>query len=85
MENPFDQLNQKLDTLIKRVESIEGIKKAPSKIPFKDFCEQRNISRVTGYAWDKRGLIKLEKMGGRQYVASDSIIIENKYQRKEQV
>lgn len=84
MENPFDQLNQKLDTLIKRVEAIEGIKKAPSKIPFKDFCQQRNISRPTGYAWRDKKLIELEKIGGRQYVVSDSIVIENKYQRQGQ-
>jgi hypothetical protein len=80
--NPFEEINQKLDTLIKRVESIENIKKVPSKIPLKDFCRDRNVSRVTAYAWDKKGLIRLTKIGGRQYVNSDSVVIEKKYQRE---
>lgn len=84
MENPFVEISQKLDSVLKRLDAIEQTKHAPTRVPFTDFCQERNITRPTAYAWADRGLIQLEKIGGRQYVKADSITITNKYQRKEQ-
>lgn len=81
MGNPFEELHEKLDVVIKRLDSIESIKKVPTKIPLSTFCKEQNITRPTAYAWSERGLIRMEKTGGRQYIASDSIIIDSKYQR----
>lgn len=78
--NPFDILNQKLDIIIKRLDVMDNVKKTPFKMTLKDFCKQENISRVTAYAWDRKGLICLHKIGGRQYVSVDDIFITKKYQ-----
>jgi len=84
MENPFEEFNRKLDETNKRLEAIEKklVPAAPTRIPFSDFLKEKDISRPTGYAWRDRGIIKLEKIGGRQFVLSDSIIVTNKYQRE---
>lgn len=84
--NPFEVLERKLDAVLESNEkvlqavSVNG--SATKRIPFKDFCKEHKISRVTGYAWDKRGLIKVEKIGGRNFVLSNSISVSaTKYQR----
>ena len=84
MENPFIEISQKLDTVLVRLAQLEQAKSStPERISFADFCKTFQISRPTGYAWADRGLIRLEKIGGRNFVPSDSITISKKYQRKE--
>jgi hypothetical protein len=76
MSNPFEEINQKLDRVLEAVG--KGPSQAPILIPFSEFCKDRGISRQTGYAWDDRGLIKLEKVGGRQFVLADSVSVRRK-------
>lgn len=51
------------------------------KIPLPDFCREFDVTRPTPFSWNKRGLITMEKLGGRWYVLRDSISIQRKYQR----
>jgi hypothetical protein len=86
MINPFDEISKKLDAVLasneKLREAIFSNFSTPKRIPFNDFCKEHKISRVTGYAWGKRGLVKIEKVGGRNFVLSTSISISTqKYQR----
>lgn len=76
----YDQLQAVLERLDSMTEL--GSSKSSKKIPFSEFCKQENIARTTCYNWAERGLIKLEKIGGRQYVLSDSISVTKKYQRE---
>lgn len=85
MSNPFQELSEKLDLILQRVEHLETGEKHPQRIPFPDFCAERGISRPTGYSWAERGLIKLEKIQGRQFVLSNSITVAKKYQRQPEV
>lgn len=78
----LEEINQKLDNLSQRIQNMESIKHTPSRIPLRDFCDERKITRPTAYAWNDRGLIVLEKIAGRQYVLSNSITIAKKYQRQ---
>ncbi len=90
MENPFELLNQKLDKLLEmHTRIIHAIDQALSsqavsynRIPLNQFCKEFQISRPTVYAWGMRGLIKIEKVGGRCYVLSNSIAVEKKYQHR---
>ena len=83
MSNPFEEILTQLKTISDRLSLIEIKDNAvPKRIVFKAFCKAHQISRVTGYAWRDRGLIQLEKIGGRQYVKSDSIKVDSKYQRE---
>lgn len=74
---------EKLNSIQKELENIKG-RPAPTRIALKDFCQERNISRPTAYSWNERGLIKMERVGGRQFVALNSITVTNKYERKPQ-
>lgn len=71
---------EKLNSIEKRLDGLQNPR--PSKTAFPDFCKEKNISRPTGYAWADKGLIRLEKIGGRQYVLLDSVAVTNKYERK---
>jgi hypothetical protein len=83
MQNPFDEISQKLDTLLIRISDLEKSRSnPPRKILLSEFCRDQNISRPTAYAWAEKGLIKMEKVGGRNFVPSESIAYK-KYQRKE--
>lgn len=75
---------EKLNSVLQQIETLKSGRPAPTRIPLKDFCSERNISRPTAYAWNERGLIKMERVGGRQFVALNSITVANRYQRKEQ-
>jgi hypothetical protein len=83
MANVLDEISEKLDTLIKEWSDFKRKEIQPSIIPLPEFCKNNNISRPTAYAWHERGLIKLEKKGGRQYVLADSVAVK-KYQREPQ-
>lgn len=75
---------QKLDSIQQELEKLQG-RPAPTRIPLKDFCQERNITRPTAYAWNERGLIKMERVGGRQFVNLASITVTaRKYERKPQ-
>lgn len=84
MQNPFEEIITKLDELITICNRILLLLGNPvkQKIPFKEFCKEYEISRPTAYAWHDKGLIKIEKIGGRNYVLIDSISVTKKYQRK---
>lgn len=81
MSNPFEEISQKLDTVLNRISALESRSKAPSKILLSDFCRDQQISRPTCYAWAQRGLIKMEKIGGRNFIDATSVKIK-KYQRE---
>lgn len=83
MDNPFELINTKLDKLLDMNARILEALKNPTqqKIPFKDFCTQYKISRPTAYSWNERGLIRIEKVGGRNYVLIDSISVIMKEKR----
>lgn len=84
MHNPFEEINTKLDQILlvnnRILLSLEN--PARKKIKLNDFCKEHEITRPTAYAWRDRGLIKIEKVGGRNFVLTDSIAVEKKYQRK---
>lgn len=87
--NPFQILSDKLDDIIKRLDALtrhggtaKMLPNEPNLISFPEFCKAENISRQTGYNWEKQGLIRRVKVGGRQYVELDSIITTKKYFRK---
>lgn len=84
MSNPFEELGQKIDTLIQRVSDLEKRSTAPKpgRIPFRQFCEEYGITRPTAYKWAERKLIVLEKVAGRQFVKSDTISVTKKFQRE---
>lgn len=86
MINPFEEIVTKLDQIIAMNDKILLSLTNPvdRKIEFNNFCKDFNISRPTAYAWGKKGLIKIEKIGGRNYVHTDSITIDKKWQRKHQ-
>ena len=80
----------KLDLILTKIKDLEaeiktlkdGDRPAPTRIPLKEFCTERNISRPTAYAWHERGLIQMERVGGRQYINTKSITVAPKrYQR----
>lgn len=85
MANILDELNENLSLALKRIDLLERSKlSVPERIPFPDFCKEANITRPTGYHWAERGLIRMEKIGGRNFVLADSISINSKkYFRKE--
>lgn len=72
----------KLNSVLQEIETLKSGRPAPTRIPLKDFCSERNISRPTAYAWNERGLIRMERVGGRQFIALNSITVTNKYQRE---
>lgn len=80
MQNPFEELNTKIDEILAINHRLLEALKNPTqqKISFKDFCTQYKISRPTAYSWNERGLIRIEKVGGRNYVLIDSISIPAK-------
>lgn len=83
MSNPFEEINSKLDVLIEEVAKLKGAAKpTPLKITFTEFCRINNITRQTGYSWASRGLIKIEKVGSRNFVPLDSVKVTKKYQRE---
>jgi hypothetical protein len=85
MYNPFEEIITKLDEIILTNNKILLLLNSPTehkKIPFSIFCKENHITRQTGYAWRDRGLIKVEKIGGRNYVLTDSIQVDKKWQRK---
>jgi hypothetical protein len=73
---------EKLNTVLQELETLKSGRPAPTRIPLKDFCQERNITRPTAYAWDQRGLIKMERVGGRQFVNLSSITVTKKFERK---
>lgn len=80
----FDQFNSKLDTITQQLSELRGkvTETREQKIPFTTFCRDQEISRVTGYAWEEKGLIKTELINRRRYVLSNSVLIPpKKYQR----
>jgi hypothetical protein len=85
MANILDELNENLSLALKRIDQLEKVKlSVPERIPFPEFCKQASITRPTGYHWAQRGLIRMEKIGGRNFVLADSISIQSKkYFRKE--
>ena len=85
MANILDELTENLAVALKRIDQLEKVKlSVPQRIPFPDFCREANITRPTGYHWAERGLIRMEKIGGRNFVLADSISINSKkYFRKE--
>lgn len=85
MSNPFDEISAKLDMVLSRIDAIESKSNhKPKRIGLSEFCRVQGISRPTCYSWAAKGLIELEKIGGRRFVAEDSIGIVKKFQRKEQ-
>lgn len=85
MYNPFEEIITKLDQILLTNERILLLLNTPiqrKKIPFSVFCKENGITRPTAYAWRDRGLIKIEKVGGRNYVLTDSILVDKKWQRK---
>lgn len=87
MANILDEIYQKLDSVLIRIDQLEKAKSSvPNRISFSDFCKDYGITRPTGYAWADRGLIRMEKIGGRNFIPTDSISIHSKkYSRKEMV
>jgi len=85
MGNILDELSSNLATALKRIDQLEKAKlSVPERIPFPEFCKEANITRPTAYHWHERGLIRIEKIGGRNFVLADSISIQSKkYFRKE--
>ena len=84
--NVLDEILQEVKNLNSRIEQLEKVRSSePNRIPFPDFCKQREITRPTGYAWAEKKLIQTEKIGGRLYVLGDSITVQKKYQRREMV
>lgn len=85
MANILDELNENISLALKRIEQLEKVKlSVPERIPFTDFLKEAKISRPTGYHWANRGLIRIEKIGGRNFVLADSISVNSKkYFRKE--
>jgi hypothetical protein len=53
----------------------------PHRITSTDYCREMEITRQTLYQWRDKGLIKTEKIGGKNYVIEDSVV-RKKYQRK---
>jgi hypothetical protein len=83
MTNPFEEILQEIKAVNDRLTILEKkTSPGPTRIPFSQFCKENNISRPTGYAWDDRGLIKTEVIGGRRFVLSESILVNQKYQRE---
>lgn len=82
MANPFDEISQKLDTVLTRLSDLEKSRQAPTKILLSDFCRGQGITRPTAYAWADKGLIRMEKVGGRNFIPIDSVTITKKYERK---
>ncbi len=74
---------EKLNSIQQEIENLKG-RPAPTRIALKDFCQERGISRPTAYSWDQKGLIQMEKIGGRQFVALNSISVTSRYERKAQ-
>lgn len=83
--NILDELNENLSLALKRIDQLERSKlSVPERIPFPEFCKQAGITRPTAYHWHARNLIRIEKIGGRNFVLADSISIQSKkYFRKE--
>jgi Mor family transcriptional regulator len=79
MGNILDDLTENLTLALKRIEQLEKVKlSVPERIPFPEFLKQEGITRPTGYKWAQRGLIRMEKIGGRNFVLADSISIQSK-------
>lgn len=84
LEKQFGELNAKLDLLLTKNAALESQLLhggAPEREPMKSFCQRHGISRVTAYAWNDRGLIKLEKVGGRQFVVASTLPAPQKFMR----
>lgn len=79
-----EEFTKKLDLILQEIADLKKAQAAaePSRIPFNQFCREHGISRVTGYAWRDRGLIRLEKIGSRQFVIRESIVVQQRYQRE---
>jgi hypothetical protein len=78
MSNPFEEISLKLDAVLDRLSKLEKEKSVPDRIPFQGFCKDFGITRPTAYAWADRGLIKIEKIGGRNFIPSSSISVNSK-------
>jgi len=85
MANILDELTENLSKALQRIDQLEKVKlSVPERIPFPEFCKQASITRPTAYHWHERGLIRIEKIGGRNFVLADSISVNSKkYFRKE--
>lgn len=79
----METVDQKLDRILSEITSMKSTEHAPRRIPFPEFCKQYGITRPTLYSWNDRGLVQIEKVGGRNYIKADSVSIIKKYQRKE--
>ncbi|MEJ7646470.1 MAG: hypothetical protein WKF87_17870 [Chryseolinea sp.] len=80
----IESLTLKVDVMAGTVKWIKDhmTEKLPDKTPFNQFCKDHHITRPTGYAWADRGIIQIEKIGGRLFVIRSSVAPNaSKYQR----
>lgn len=82
MSNILDEIRQEVLTIKELLQKQDHAKNIlPRKITFKQYCEEEQISRPTGYKRAELGLIRLQKVGGKNYVHTDSITLVKKYER----
>lgn len=70
------RIESKMDSILTRLDQ----RQEDTAITLPEFCKEKKISRPTAYSWADRGLITLEKRGGRQFVIEDRSA--KKYQRE---
>jgi predicted site-specific integrase-resolvase len=77
----FEDLKADLISTLKSEVSQLNTKSASGRVATSEYCRQNSITRHTLYRWRKRGLIQVEKIGGKHYVILDSGD-RKKYQRE---
>jgi len=75
--NPFTELNVKLEAIKRKLDRLADRPETPSPgveryLTTDQFCDALNISRVTLWSWDKKGITRPVRVGNlKRYRLSD--------------
>lgn len=78
-------MTKDLADLRQEVQALKQVKHTPlppRHTPLNDFAGKVDTCRRTIYNWAEKGIVDLERIGGRVYVVNDSVKVSGKYQRK---
>jgi len=78
MSNPFDLIDARLINIESLVldlkhNPIEQDNSVSTYKPIANFCEEMGMTRANLYNLDRKGIIKLKKLGGKTFVDVDQV------------
>lgn len=76
MENPFKVLDARLSSiedLVLNLKPNEGTPLLSKYTPIKKFCDEMGMTRANLYNLNRKGIIRLKKLGGKTFVDVEEV------------